>query len=404
MSLKTVWQRSRTFPLIALLSLPLIGCQAPTEPASNIVFIDNIAAIDAQSGLRPSVDLIIESGKIRQVGADLTAPKHTLQIIDGAGHYLIPGLWDAHVHLSYSPDIGHEVFFPLSLGYGITSLRDTGGHLEALAPAIAASQSGGLAPNFYFAGPLLDGPGRVYDGSSAGFPDISVGLKTPEDARAFVDELAGAGVSFVKAYEMLSPEVFAAIADQAALRGLPVSAHIPLSMSAEDAIASGANDMQHLRNLEFACAENAKELAQDRQMVLAAGSTEKPSKIRSNIHADQRAKALPRLDDEICNALIDKLAANTVYQTPTLAVTRFFTRRLFAEPYWKQTFHYMPPKTAAGWHKRSAALADYQPDENAWAHDAWVVGMIPRLSAAGVPILAGTDAPIAYLTPGASLH
>ncbi len=72
-----------------------------------------------------------------------------------------------------------------------------------------------LAPNVYVAGPLLDGEPTVYAGKAPGFPEIGRTLTTPEQAIDEVDRLAAAGVDHLKAYEMLSPDVFKAILSRA---------------------------------------------------------------------------------------------------------------------------------------------------------------------------------------------
>lgn len=391
---------------LILLTLPFMLACEPTTKADQIVLIENTTAIDAIHGTRNNVDILIANDQI--VGVFPDSKKHNLKgeitILDGRDHFVIPGLWDAHVHLSYNEDIGHEVFFPLSIAHGVTYLRDTGGHLDKLAEARALSRSDPAQPDLYVSGPLLDGERRIYDGNSAGFPDLSVGLATGQAARDYIDYLASEDVSFVKAYEMLPPEIFKAIGDQAEKHGLPVAMHIPLSMSAEQAVAAGADDMQHMRNIELSCAVNTDELLQIRQEKIANETEILPSKLRSQLHTEQGAGALPNQSKRVCIELLKLLAVNDVYQTPTLTISRFFTRRLFEDEAFKETFDLMPRVIAEGWHDRSSRLKSRQVDEASLAYDSWILKTLPKLVEAGVPILAGTDAPIAFLTPGASLH
>ena len=384
----------------------LVACSDPggAQLSVNSLLIQNITAIDAVHGMRENVDVLVIEGKIKTVGEHESIDVITADILEGTGKYIIPGLWDAHVHLAYSPEITYETFFPLSLAYGITSLRDTGGHLDLLAPAIAAAASDAITPDLYISGPLIDGPLRVYAGQSASNPDLSVGVTTAEEAKMMVDDLAAAGVNFVKAYEMLSPEAFKAAAAQARKHNLPVAAHIPLSMSVMEAIEAGANDMQHLRNIEFDCAANAKALKEERQKMLAVNDAESPAALRGQIHSTMRALAIPQQDDLRCQAVIKALSDANVYQTPTLVVSRFFSRKLFADERYRQSFDLMPQATAQSWKDRSAKLDDYSVSAENAAFDDWVLSMIPRLRDGGVPIMVGTDAPIGFLTPGASLH
>ena len=395
--------------LLVITSLFMAACK-PQIDADRIVIIENITAIDGINGQRDRVNIVVIDDEIQSITPNpisatlLKKSKGNHTRIDGTGRYLIPGLWDAHVHLTYHQDIGHEVFFPLSISHGVTALRDTGGHIENLIPAIEAAAQDATSPDLFFSGPLLDGKRRIYDGSSDFFPDLSVGLGTAEEARTKVDELAQSGVHFLKAYEMLQPEVFAAITDQAQKYDLPVASHIPLSMTAMDAIEMGTNDMQHMRNLEFACSDNVSELAASRRNALAAVHNIVPNHLRSQIHAKQRTAALTQQNKSNCDRILETLVENDVYQTPTLTISRFFTRRLFAEDRWVETFSYMPKSVAEGWRTRSSALLDTKPDDTALAHDQWILDILKDMGNVGAPIMAGTDAPIAFLTPGASLQ
>lgn len=394
-----------TYLTSLLLSVTLLACQ-PTIEAEQIVLIENTTAIDAIYGTRGNVNILIADDKIIKVFPERESfrLKGNVTAIDGRGKYVIPGLWDAHVHLSYNENIGHEVFFPLSIAHGVTYLRDTGGHLDKLTEARALADSNPELPDLYVSGPLLDGQRRVYDGSSTDFPDISVGLATQQTARDYVDYLAEQGVSFVKAYEMLPPDIFAAIGDQAKIHGLPVAMHIPLSMTAEEAVAAGAGDMQHLRNIELSCAGNTDELAQMRKVKIASKTVIPQSKLRSQMHTDQRALALSNQSEETCASLLELLLKEDVYQTPTLTISRFFTRRLFEDDAFRQTFDYMPKDVAKGWHTRSARLRNFPTSDASIAYDNWIMQTLPKMAKIGVPIMAGTDAPIGFLTPGASLH
>lgn len=396
--------------LMKLLLLPyalcLIGCSLVDNESlpENAFIIRNITVIDAVEGVRETMDVLIVGDTISGIyppgSHEFLAPKD----LDGTGKYLIPGLWDAHVHLAYTADINYETFFPLSLAHGVTSLRDTGGHLDLLRPALDMAASDAITPDLYISGPLIDGPLRIYDGHSASNPDLSIGVSTPEEAAYSVDALAAAGVDFVKAYEMLSPETFRAVVNRAEYHDLPVSMHIPLTMSVSEAIEAGANDMQHLRNLEFDCARNANDILRKRRQMVKANSSESPAELRKDIHSAMRNLAMPQQDEQKCQAVISALAEAEVYQTPTLVISRFFSRKLFADEVYRESFDLMPQTVASAWRERSQRLANYPVSPEQKAYDDWVKAIIPRLRDTGVPIMAGTDAPIGFLTPGASLH
>ena len=248
----------------------LLACAGDKIPERSLL-IANVTVVDPVGGASAPKDVWIDGEQIVVITTPGAVNASASASLDGTGQYLIPGLWDAHVHLSYAPDIGHDVFFPLSLAHGITSLRDTGGQLELLAPALAAVQSG-QTPSLYVSGPLIDGAPVIYDGSSRFLPALGQSVSSPEAARQLVAELDAAGVHMIKAYELLRQDVFAAVVDEAASRGLPVSAHVPLRMSAAEAARSGVADMMHLRNLYFDCAAPADDLLMRRRAMLDAST------------------------------------------------------------------------------------------------------------------------------------
>ncbi len=367
------------------------------------ILVKNITAIDVKNGSRPNVDIAINDGKITLVNEANQTHSTYSQTIDGSGKFLIPGLWDAHVHLAYIPELDHNTFYPLSLAYGVTSLRDTGGHIDKLTEARKAAQSP-TAPSLYISGPLIDGANRIYDGSTPQRPDLSVGAGSIEEAERIVDELASHNVDFLKAYEMLKPEVFKAVTTRAEKHGLKVAAHTPLSMTTYEAITAGANDMQHFRNIEFDCASNAAQIHKTKLNLLDDNDAPSPGHLRTLIHNKMRSEALAHQDENACANVISALADAEVFQTPTLGISRFLTRKLFADPEYRASFSLLPLSIGEAWKKRSAQYVNVRASPTAQKFDQWIMETIPKMHKAGVPLMAGTDAPIGFLTPGASLH
>lgn len=390
------------FAAVLASAVLLAGC-SPSSPPPYSLAIKNVTVVDTEAGERGPVDVWFDGELIAAITDAGVQPYRAAAEIDGSDRFLIPGLWDAHVHLSYAPDIDHTVFFPLSLAHGITSLRDTGGHLELLTEARALALRDDT-PSLYVAGPLIDGAPKIYDGSHRFLPDMAISVSSVEEAEAAVRELAEAGADFVKAYELLDPDVFRAVNDTAESLGLPVAAHTPLLMSAADAARAGADDMQHLRNLNFDCASSADELLDERIAMLVDREGKRGSELRSSVQAATRARAIADESDEACDTLLAVLAEADTRQTPTLTINTFMTARLFDEQRWRDTLARLPAAVRERWLADADGLADQSPSETQAALAQWSVDMIPRLAAAGVPIMAGTDAPIALLTPGLSLH
>jgi len=386
-------------------ALALCSALTLSTPAFADLMIQNVTIIDPVAGETAHQDILIGSGTIAAIGERGSiatfAPVDTL---DGTGKYIIPALWDAHVHLTYDKGIGNAAL-PLFVANGITRVRDTGGLLsEILLVEEVAKSQGAKAPEIYFAGPLIDGMPRVYDGSPARFPNISDGASTPADAERIVDELAAAGASLIKSYEMLKPDVFRALVAQATERGLPVTSHIPLSMDAEAVIAAGVRGMEHLRNIGLSCSAQSESLLTERQNMLRDGMKEEGSTLRSSIHATQRPIAFSSQDDARCGAVISALADAQVFQTPTLALNTRGAFRQFLEPEQRAPFKYLPSPVRDRWNAYAEGAKESPIDPAYVAFADWSLAMVKQLNAAGVPIMAGTDTPIGLLTPGFSLH
>jgi len=245
------------FLLTVFLSLTLLAaCQ--DRPSGTA--ITNVTVIDAVNGVRQNQTVVFDGDEIVAVRpADETIS--VAKSIDATDKYLIPGLWDFHVHLTYD-DRFVKTMPALFLSYGITSVRDTGGLMHKILPVVETMRAENvIAPRVFFAGPLLDGRFVVYDGIDR--PEIGVQNATPQQARETISKLKEQGVDFIKIYEMVSPDVFQAMVETANELGLPIDSHVPLSMRASIAGPS-VDSIEHLRNIELDCAGNSAGLHETR--------------------------------------------------------------------------------------------------------------------------------------------
>ena len=380
----------------------LIGFQLFSLEAG--IVIENITLIDAKNGIRTNQTVSIENGVIQSIGSAKLDMEES-QIIDGEGKYLIPGLWDAHVHLTFIPEIDHETHFKLYLKNGVTSIRDTGAILSKLQPSLNfIEENPNTTPRLFYAGPLIDGADRVYKGMEPGFPNLSIGIDETSNIPEVVDGLVKEGVTFLKSYEMLTRETYLELLKVAGQNGLRVTGHVPLSIDLEEAIEAGLGGMQHVRNMDLACAKDADNLLGDRQVSLENEASIAGSALRTHIHSSQRYYAIDNTDDERCLRIIMKLSEYGVFQTPTLTINTFDSRRFYADPKWRETYQELPEAAENNWMQGSLKLANIDVTENAKKFDAWSLSLVNKMHQEGVKIIAGTDTPIGYLTPGYSLH
>ena len=371
------------------------------------IIIKHATLVDAANPVRENMTVVLQGDVIQSIAESgsvmIDAQEDT--IVDARGKFLIPGLWDAHVHLTFIPELDYKTAYDLFLANGITSIRDTGAVLSKLQPAIDyANDNPDKTPRLFYSGPLIDGSLRVYKGKEAGFPELSIGVDENTDSKAVVNGLLNQGVSFLKTYEMLSAKTFLGLLAIAKEKNLRVTGHIPLSIDLIEAIDAGLGGMQHIRNLDLACANNAEEILAQRQALLKNKDSLPGSALRSKIHQLQRFVAIGNLDEERCNKVIRHLAANNVFQTPTLTINTLDSKRFYADQAWRDTYQFLPKTLQKSWYIGSIDMAKEEVSENDKIFEDWSMKIVGLFNKNGVKIIAGTDTPIGFLTPGYSLH
>jgi imidazolonepropionase-like amidohydrolase len=385
--------------------LSLFSCSTDKEVYQDALCITNISTIDAVSGIQENMTVIIKDDRIlRMAKSESFDLSSSNQIVDGTGKFMIPGLWDAHVHFAYIEELA-PAMFDLFLAYGITSVRDTGGKIDFVKEwkdrALASPED---APRVMIAGPLLDGMPNVYDGSTPTKPPLSLGANGVDEAIALVEKFDSVGVDLIKAYEMLTPEQFKAVTKIASQKGLNVTGHVPLSMDVISASNAGMNSMEHLRNLEMSCAGNWEELLATRRRLLKEGKSLAGSILRSNLHNAQRIEAIDNFDEETANNVLQVLAENETWQIPTLSIMTGTTNRPFVREEWKESFNYLPQSVSEKWNDGASRMETMPISDDQVKYSEWLKMMTGRVNDIGIDIMAGTDCPIFFLTPGLSLH
>jgi len=238
---------------IAALALGTIATSQTVEPnveQGSDVAIAHVTVVDVATGtVRGDQTVLIRGPRIIRVqpSKDARLPPRT-RIIDAPGKYLIPGLWDSHVHLSYLGACALPVF----VANGVTSLRDAGARLDEISEWRRQIAAGKLVgPLIEAAGPNLESAdwlSRAYRLAPESHPIWHWGPRLPVGdpgtARAVVDSLARLGVDFVK-FRNLPRATFLAIAREAKRRGLPLAGHAPHGTSLVEAADSGMTSIEH---------------------------------------------------------------------------------------------------------------------------------------------------------------
>ena len=352
------------------------------------LLISHVTVIDVITGAElPRQNILIHNGVIRAVGHQVVAPKAAI-LINGAGKFAIPGLWDMHVHLWY-----REHQFPLYLANGVTGVRDMGSDLNWLNQWRDQIKAGKLL------GPRIQTCGPSVDGEASMDPKMPVlVVRRPEEARATFDRLEDLDADFVRIMPHLPRDAYFALIERARKYYKPVAGYLPDSISMLEAIDARQKSVEHMSGLLLACSKQEDRLR--RRLILAAEKHDIPA------YLDLQQQVLDSFDVKKADYLFRRMAQFDQRAVPALTQLR------------RETF-----QDAGQWaadprlHTVSLAIRKTWPDPQelrkqisnealtlAKAQDEKLRTLIPLMQRAGVMILAGTGTGDPYTSPGSELH
>lgn len=352
--------------------------------------ISNVTVIDVARGERVSNQtVLVHHDRIARVGPAATvAIPRAARRVDGRGKFLLPGLWDMHVHAMQSTDtVRQRRIFELFLANGVTGLRDMGSDLDtlrAIRTQLAAGQFA-ASPRIVAAGPLLDGPKFRWSQS------IAWHISTPVEAVRSVDSLRRAGVDFLKVYGSLPRNAYFAIADAAKQAGLTFAGHIPLSVTSAEAVTAGQRSIEHNgMSVTDVCVDSA-----ETRMDRALGRWARDG--YAAWYAERLAYGRSR-DAGRCSAHYASMRSHRTYLVPTL-VLELRDRRALTSP----AFSFLDSLGRAACEGTVTAIMSAPDSVRTRFFDDFLRDVRDQ-HAAGIPLLAGSDVPNACLVSGFSLH
>lgn len=363
----------------------------PKTPSQVLIFT-NVNVVSVRDGaIAQGMTVVIRKGRISGVAkVGFVDEGHDIQIVNANGKYMVPGLWDMHVHSAFvSPAWDEKVIYPLYIANGVTGVRDMGGDPDALEGRRRRIESGELpGPHLILAGPFLAGEKSDRQ---------TIAVNTPEDARQAVDAVKKRGLDFVKILSNVPRDSYFAIADEAAKQDIAFVGHVPYSVSVREAAAAGQRSIEHLTGILLACSSREDELRAQGLTALAKRDYATYGRLGPQIIATY--------DQTRAAALFLQLARKNTWQVPTLVWTEANSRiddpELESDPRLK----YVPTSVRTDWDP--AKLREKtSPEEMATlkAEAARDLELVKAMHSAGVLFMAGSDGPDPYLFPGFSLH
>ena len=201
------------------------------------IAITNAKVFDTRTGtVKPNTTILVENGLIKKVSQGTSIPKG-YTTVDAANKFVMPGLWDMHVHYS-DPTDGI-----LDLACGVTSVRDMGNGESLFDKKKDIDNGTVLGPRIQVMCGFIDGAGPYAGPTGAK-------ISTVEEGIAAVKHYKSLGYGQIKLYSSLKPEWVKPLADEAHRSGMRVSGHIPAHMLASEAIDAGYDEIQHM-NMVF---------------------------------------------------------------------------------------------------------------------------------------------------------
>ncbi len=384
----------KTFALILLLLIfaPLFSAAASgqaKQDARPLVFA-HVTVIDMTgAAAKPDMTVVITGDRITEVGkSDKVKLPKDAQVVEAAGKFLIPGLWDMHVHTW-----DKNYFFPLYIANGITGVRDMFGPVPPIKQWRKEIEDGvTLGPRIVAAGPIVDGPKPVWPGS--------IGVSNAEEGRKAVTTVKEGGSDFVKVYSLLPRDAYFAIADEAKRQGMVFAGHVPESVSAAEASDAGQKSIEHLTGVLLACSSREDEIRKETQARRLQGMT-------ALLYAFAQVEALNSFDSKKAERLFARFVKNGTWMSPTLTVLRGIAFIGDADFRNDPRLDYVPAYLRMGlWGPNAFGLSIRKPEDHANAKRVFQkqLELIGAMKRAGVEFIAGTDTPNPYVFPGFSLH
>jgi imidazolonepropionase-like amidohydrolase len=334
--------------LFLILPALLLGLSEGGRRPESLV-LTHVTVIDVAGGVtKPDMTVVITGDRISEVaeaGKVVAPPGAT--IVDAAGKFLIPGLWDMHVHW-YNRDT-----LTLFTANGVTGIREMFGNPDLLRWRQDIAKGSLPGPRMIVASPIIDGPQPVWP--------TSIVAPNADEGRKAVIKVKKDGADFVKVYSRLPRDAYFAIADEARRQGLPFAGHVPSSVSAAEASDAGQKSIEHLTGIMIA------------------------------------------LSDKKADELFARFVKNETWQCPTLTVLR--GRAYLGDENFRrdQRLKFIPPQMKERWSQRIANRNDenYPNAKKVFQKELEIVGAMRK---AGVQLLAGTDTGNPFCFPGFSLH
>lgn len=376
------------------------------RPSQSIV-LTHVAVIDMRSaGVKPDMTVVISGDRILALGksSDVSAPQNAT-VIDASGKFLIPGLWDMHVHTVYDKaDDTEKTLLPLFIANGVTGIRNLGSinSLEQIKRWRTTSAEGKLIGPRILIGQQIDGPGGI------NVPFV-YRVKSESEAQTAVQRVHREGFDFVKVYGRLTREAYFAVAGESKRLGIPFVGHVPTAVSNGEASDVGQKSIEHLEGMLFSVSSDELRIRRDwldyEAKITALNGKAAPPELEVR-QFRIITEGIDTFDAHKAARLYARFVQNGTYQCPTLVIHQAWGSLSNPDFFSDVRLRYVPARQ-----RRSVNL--YLDAARSWPAEKKAVTerlfeyrmrMVGEMNCAGVKLLAGTDTAYGYPVGGFALH
>lgn len=373
--------------IVLCLCFLLANCK-PTEKG-DLVFL-NVNVIDVVNGeVLEGQDVIVQGSKISNILDHGSAKLESDSLIDGTDQYIIPGLWDMHVHIHEHA----ELFLPMFLAHGITGIRDLGNiTLSNMKRWKTKAAAHPFAPRVgAVAGSILDGTDSRYN------PKV---VKSPEEVPATIDTMLSQGSDFIKIYAHIPKETLKRIVRESQERDVPYAGHYVWGMDLAELSDMGFSSIEHLE-ISLSYAKNSEELLDKYRNMVANGNT----KGKANEYHNDLNIAHQNRDSLKMASLFSRLKENETWQcTAVLALVWALSQQYNTENIKEIGLDKFPDSLRTKFIMQNHDIPDKVRLQEKTSLEV-NMDIVKKLYDFDVPLLAGSHAsPTFGLLPGVSLY
>lgn len=373
---------------LLLILLLFSSCNSETEKQFDLI-ITNATIVDVSGNtLNYSQLIAITKDTIRLVDEMSNLDKYqAIQTINASNKFVMPGLWDNHVHFRGGDTLIEENknLLPLFLAYGITNVRDAGGDLT---PSVLEWKQ--QITDKELDGPIIFTSGPKLDGNKPAWPGSLI-VNSKKDVKIALDSLTRLNVDYVKMYDgSLKKEVFYEIIKQAENRELKTTGHMPLSADILTATNYGLDGTEHM------------------YYVIKSGSPLADSLTKANPNYGMFSEIVKSYDPKLADSVFRKLASQNAYITPTLHIGKVLSGLTEIDHKKDSLLKYIGQGIQKTYQGRieTAKRAKLQGNTSRSQLGELAKNMIVPIYNSGVKLLAGSDSGAfnSFVYPGESLH